>query len=210
MDIQALKSSYESKKDIIKSRLKELQDIKTLSEERVFKELTFCLCVAQSKAVFCWEAVNDMEKHGCLLTGDDKELLKHMKSVRFAEGKSKNILLAREKFTEEGRIQIKKHLTGEPKQIREWIVENVRGLGYKGATHFLRNVGIHQHLAILDVHILNKLLEFGVIDEIPKTLTPKKYMEIEKKMEEFSKRVGITMDELDLLFWSERTGYVFK
>jgi thermostable 8-oxoguanine DNA glycosylase len=54
------------------------------------------------------------------------------------------------------------------------------------------------------------LKEYGVIEEIPEVLTKKNYLEIEKKMKEFAKLIRIPLDELDLLFWSEETGFIFK
>ena len=49
-----------------------------------------------------------------------------------------------------------------------------------------------------------------MISEVPKSITPKKYKEIEDKMREFSKKIKIPMDYLDLLFWSNETGEIFK
>ena len=63
---------------------------------------------------------------------------------------------------------------------------------------------------ILDVHILRNLKKYGVIDEMPKSLSKKKYLEIETKMKEFAETIGIPVDELDLLLWSEETGFIFK
>jgi len=89
------------------------------------------------------------------------------------------------------------------------LVKNVKGLGLKESSHFLRNIG-YRGLAILDRHILKNLHKSNVINELPKTLTPKVYFEIEKKFKDFSREVSIDMDELDLLFWSMETGEVFK
>ena len=86
----------------------------------------------------------------------------------------------------------------------------MKGLGYKEASHFLRNIGVGLDLAILDRHIIKNLKRYGVIEEVPKSLTPKKYLEIEEKMKEFARRIDIPMPELDLLFWSMETGEVFK
>ncbi|MBI4175854.1 MAG: DNA lyase, partial [Candidatus Aenigmarchaeota archaeon] len=77
------------------------------------------------------------------------------------------------------------------------------------ASHFLRNVGFTD-LAILDRHIMRNLVRYNAIKEVPKSLTRKKYYYIENRMKSFCARVGIPMDELDLLFWSEETGEVFK
>lgn len=56
-------------------------------------------------------------------------------------------------------------------------------MSYKEASHFLRNVGFGENIAILDRHILRNLVKLEVIDELPKTLTPKLYLEIEEKWE---------------------------
>lgn len=84
------------------------------------------------------------------------------------------------------------------------------GLGMKEASHFMRNIGLFEDIAILDRHILKNLIEYDVISEIPKTLTVKIYLEIEQKMKEFAEKIKIPFTELDLLFWSEETGHVFK
>ena len=89
-------------------------------------------------------------------------------------------------------------------------MKNVNGLGYKETSHFLRNIGLGKNFAILDRHILKNLKRYGVIKSIPKTLTRKKYLEIERKMKKFSEKIKIPLAELDLLFWSEETGEIFK
>ena len=83
-------------------------------------------------------------------------------------------------------------------------------MGYKEASHFLRNIGLGKDLAILDRHILRNLQNLGVINEIPKTLSKNKYLEIEEKMRVFSKNIGIPLDHLDLLLWFKQTGRIFK
>src|SRR5206468_12141266 len=95
------------------------------------------------------------------------------------------------------------------KKLREEVLNLIPGLGLKESSHFLRNIGV-QGLAILDRHILKHLKAHKVIGRIPKSLTPKRYFAIEKKWLKFSKEVGISMDELDLLFWSMETGEIRK
>ena len=82
-------------------------------------------------------------------------------------------------------------------------------MGYKEASHFLRNIGLKGY-AILDKHILNSLVEFKVIDEIKMPMTRKVYREIEQKLRIFSNEIEIPMDELDLLLWSRRNGKIMK
>ena len=94
---------------------------------------------------------------------------------------------------------------------RDWFVDNIKGMGYKEASHFLRNIGLGRNIAILDRHILKNLKRYGVIAKIPDSVGSRKvYMGIEDKMRLFSKSSGIPLDELDLLFWSLQTGFIFK
>jgi len=88
-------------------------------------------------------------------------------------------------------------------------VQNVKGFGYKEASHFLRNIG-YRGLAILDGHIIHSLHQLKVLrtDERPKSR--KEYLAMEEKMKKFADKTGIDLDELDLLFWSMRTGKVLK
>jgi N-glycosylase/DNA lyase len=74
----------------------------------------------------------------------------------------------------------------------------------------LRNIGLGEDLAILDRHILKNLALLGVIKEVPSNLSRKTYLEIEKKMTEFSKEAEIPMGKLDLLLWYKEAGEVFK
>ncbi|MDP2974084.1 MAG: DNA lyase, partial [Candidatus Diapherotrites archaeon] len=97
-----------------------------------------------------------------------------------------------------------------PTSARNRLAENVKGLGMKESSHFLRNIGLGEGLAILDRHIVRNLLRYGAIKEMPKNLGKKNYLLIEEKMRQFSKRIGIPLAELDLLFWSKETGKIFK
>jgi N-glycosylase/DNA lyase len=92
---------------------------------------------------------------------------------------------------------------------REWLVNNVKGLGYKEASHFLRNTGVLD-VAIIDRHILRFLLDKQLITEIPKSLNRRKYFEIERLLSCIATKLGSTLGELDLYIWSLRTGKVLK
>ena len=85
----------------------------------------------------------------------------------------------------------------------------VYGLGYKESSHFLRNIG-RKNLVILDRHVLKNMVKYKVLEEIPKSLSKNKYLEIENKFKQLASNNDISVDELDLLFWSLETGEVFK
>jgi N-glycosylase/DNA lyase len=94
------------------------------------------------------------------------------------------------------------------KEKREWLAKNIKGLGMKEASHFLRNVG-YKNLAILDFHIIDILAEHKIIEPVDK-LTPRTYIEIENKLEELCKKTGLYQGELDFYLWFLETGKVLK
>jgi N-glycosylase/DNA lyase len=211
--IEDLLKLYEDKKEEIKERLLEFKKMINESNEIIFAELAFCLCTPQTKATTAWEAIKKLMNNGLLYRGSEEEIIPFLKGVRFEKNKAKYIVEARKKFTVDGKIQIKEFLLSfiDPLELREWLVKNVKGIGMKEAGHFIRNMGLsNNQLAILDVHILKNLKEFGIIEKIPKSLTKKEYLKIEDRMREFSKKIGIPLDELDLLLWSKETGFIFK
>ncbi len=172
--------------------------------------MVFCLFTPQSKAKVCWDTVKELKENHLLLEGCKEKISEKINRVRFRNNKASYLVEAREQFVEDD-ISLKEKISRfeDQKEAREWIVDNVKGLGYKEASHFLRNIGKGDDLAILDRHILKNLVELEVIEE-PKTLTKNKYLDIEKKMEEFSEEVGIPLGHLDLVLWYLETGCVFK
>ncbi len=213
MDLKELKKIYERIRPTIEKRLEEFKELyKSSDDPRVFAEMAFCLLTPQSKAKVCWAAIEKLIKSGTLYTGDQKEILKYLKGVRFSERKAQYIVLARDMFFDGKKWNLKSFIDSfnDAFDLREWLVENIKGYGYKEASHFLRNIGKGENLAILDRHILKNLALFGVIPEIPKSLSKSRYIYIEDKMREFSKEIGIPMDHLDLLLWYKEAGEVFK
>lgn len=213
VDLFYLKNSYEKRKEVIKKRLEDFKEVWEKPDKDVFVELCFCLLVPQSKARLADKAIRNMIKNGILFHGNEKQILKELTTtgIRFPENKAKYIVEAREVFSQNGKFNIKNKLKHESDfSRREWLVKNIKGFGYKLASHFSRNIGLGFDLAILDRHVLKNLMKYKVISEIPKTLSKKQYLSIEEKMREFSDQVGIPLAELDLLFWSEETGEVFK
>jgi len=198
-NVAALLSVYKKRKNIIKKRLLEFKKMRGAGKNKLFAELCFCLCTPQSKAVNCNEAVRRLEKTGDIFSGREKIIANQLKGlVRFHNNKARYIVEAREKFLK------------NPKLTREWLVKNIKGLGLKEASHFLRNIGMGENLAIIDRHILTNLAKYGAIYNIPESISNKQYLVIEETMRRFSKNIGIPLAELDLLFWSNQTGHVFK
>ena len=208
--IRELKELYAPIKGQIDARLGDFRLIwEKATDEELFIELVFCLLTPQSKAKTCWKAVQRLSRKCMISEGEPCQIQEELFGVRFNRRKAEYICLARKTFSNRS---LRTTLNGfnSPFEAREWLVENVLGFGYKEASHFLRNIGQGEDLAILDRHILKNLMLLGVIKEVPSTLSRKTYLDIERKMTEFSKDAGIPMGKLDLLLWYKEAGEVFK
>lgn len=209
---EILEIYYVINKDI-KKRLIEFSEIwENETEENIFSELAFCLLTPQSKAKMCWGSICNLKEDNALICGNEEDILKCLYGVRFKYKKSKYIREARELFKKNGKISIKKEIEKfqNPFEMREWLVKNVKGMGHKEASHFLRNIGKGRDLAILDRHILKNLKLIGVIEEIPESMTPSRYLQLEDIMRNFSSEIGIPMDHLDIVLWYKETREIFK
>lgn len=200
-----LRREFSKKRPAIRARLEEFRRVPA---EEYFCELVYCLLTPQSSARNAGVAVDVLRAAQCFdRPAQTAEILRRREQyVRFHNTKAAHIADAWKQFPE-----MAEHLAGNKPApaLREWLAKNVRGLGWKEASHFLRNIG-YRDLAILDRHILKNLKAHGVLRAIPKSLTPRQYRSIEKRFLRFAADVGITMDELDLLFWSRETGTIRK
>jgi len=204
--------TYNRKKSLIEKRLQDFKNNYKKPDEELFAELCFCLLTPQSRAKLCWRAIELLKDKNLLLNGDEKQIKPYLNCVRFGNNKAKYIADARDFFSDNNKIKIKEKLNEFNNMfgMRTFLVKNVKGYGMKEASHFLRNIGFYEDIAILDRHVLKNLVKHGAIKEIPKTITPKKYIEIENQMRSFAANINIPLSHLDLLFWSEETGEIFK
>ena len=202
-NIKELKKYYKKRKAEIKKRLKEFESKKNIKKENKFIELCFCICTPLSKAERVIQVINDKNKN-LLLKGNKEKIAKTLKGyARFHNNKSKYIIESRKK------IKLLDNLPENGMEARDFLLKNFKGLGLKEASHFLRNIG-YKNLEILDGHIINCLHKLGVIKHKIRPGSRKEYGEMAEKFNKFSKKINISLDELDLLFWSSKTGVVLK
>lgn len=213
--IQEIIKIYKRNKKEINKRLNEFKNIWKLKDEtRALYELIFCIFTPQSKAKNCWNCVEKIIEKKLLHADNPSELLKlkEMNYVRFKNKKAEFAIEAKNKFIKNKTI-ILLHFLSKFKDVvemRDYLVNNIKGYGYKEASHFLRNIGYVDDVAILDRHILRNLKLMGVIKKIPQHLTSELYLFIETKMKDFSKKIKIPMGALDMVLWYKETGMFFK
>lgn len=211
--LEQLKKLYHTKKRDIRSRLKEFEKVwAKSSDEDIFTELAFCILTPQSKAISCWNAIIKLKESNILFQGTVEQTKPYLSCARFKNKKAQYLLEARNLFMLDGTISIKSQLGTfiSPYECRDWLVHNIRGLGYKEASHFLRNIGLGETIAILDRHILRNLSTIGLIKDIPNSMSRRKYLHIEEIMSAFAKQIQIPLSHLDILFWYKETGKIFK
>ncbi|TAL35437.1 MAG: N-glycosylase/DNA lyase [Spirochaetes bacterium] len=182
------------------------------TEEDIFAELVFCLLTPQSGAFRCARALEIVREDGLMMRGTAREIAAQLAIVRFRNKKASYIVEARDRFMNTGAIDVRGRLAaaGDLFQRREWLATNIKGLGFKEASHFLRNVGWGEDLAILDRHILRNLVRLGVIDRIPPSISGRRYLAMENSMRAFALEIGIPLGDLDFVLWYREAGAVFK
>ena len=206
-----LNKIYNDIKDRIDERLDVFKDIwENGSDEDVFLELVFCLLTPQSKARNAELTISMLQKDNLLYKGNEEEIAKVLNYVRFKNHKAEYIVRAREMFFK-GELDIRNKYKelGSVKDLRKWLLNNIKGMGLKETSHYLRNIYIGRSLAILDRHILRNLKLYKVTEEI-KNLNEKTYYSVEEKMNVFSKIIKIPMEYLDFILWYKETGDIYK
>ena len=229
--IEQLRLEYNNKKDKIQERLQQFKkffnepyswfyhnnELKLLPVEvkddyRLFEELCFCIFTANTSAEMGLKAVDAVRN--VLITGNAEDMTRRLEGIyRFNNLRPEFIVHTRNYLKNSLNFQLKNKIKSfkNKNELRDFFALNkdIKGLGYKESSHFLRNIGFRGY-AILDKHIINSLHEFGVLKTNGKPKNNKEYLEIEQKFIDFSKDVGIDMDELDLLLWSRKNGRILK
>ncbi|MGH7851742.1 MAG: N-glycosylase/DNA lyase [Thermodesulfobacteriota bacterium] len=210
---EKLRMSYNAKRGIIRSRLEEFREVyKQGDDRRIFEELVFCICTAGASARMGLRSVEALKD--ILLEGSLKKFRRRLEGVhRFPNYRPAYIIHTREYLRREHGLRLRDLIAsfGDPLERRDYFARNrdIKGIGYKESSHFLRNIG-YQGYAILDKHILNTLFELGVIESPKPPGTRDRYISIENSLRQFADDLGIPMDDLDLLLWSEKTGAILK
>jgi N-glycosylase/DNA lyase len=181
------------------------------SDEDLFTEMAFCVFTPQTKAHSGWNAASQLIDTKLLFTGEAEEIGPIISSngVRFHKNKSRYLLENRSKFYPNTKNIIMDYLNDDILTARENLKKDVKGWGYKEASHFLRNIGFGNEIAILDRHIMRTLVNEGVIPKIPSDVN-KNYLNVEKKMINYCKRMNIEPDAMDLVMWYSVNGEFFK
>jgi len=213
LTVQELKRVYVAKRREIRHRLAEFAKVgRTGSSETLFEELTFCIFTAGASARMGLRSVESVRP--VLMSGTVLDIQRALTGRhRFPNNRGAYVYETREYLRQHCGLRLQEALRDLTlaDERRDFLAANrsVRGIGYKEASHFLRNIG-YRGYAILDKHVLTRLAELEVIESSKPPSTKNGYLATEEKLKHFANSIGIDFDELDLLLWYTKTGEILK
>jgi N-glycosylase/DNA lyase len=211
--IEKIRATHRERRQQIRARLAEFREVWTSgTDARLWEELVYCIFTAGASARMGLRSIEAVRP--LLLEGSHEEMAAALAGVhRYPVARPGYIVLTRDYLREDCGMRLRERLEAfrDPLMRRDWLAREprIKGLGYKEASHFLRNVGFGGY-AILDKHILRSLCEVGVIESPQPPATRARYLGVEERLKEFAARVEIDFDELDLVLWSMKTGEILK
>jgi N-glycosylase/DNA lyase len=189
----------------IDSKIAEFRSINKSNENQIFNELCFCLLTANFQAEKSIQIQNKLQAEFSTLPETKLALKLKQLGHRFPNMRAKFIAEARQH-----KQKLREMLNLNELDARAWLVKNVKGLGMKESSHFLRNIGF-KNTAIIDFHILDLLEKENLIQKPKsKSLTKKQYLEIEQILKQLAEKSNLNLAELDLYLWYLETGKVLK
>ncbi|MCA1565009.1 MAG: N-glycosylase/DNA lyase [Acidobacteria bacterium] len=211
--IERIREAHAARAKDIRRRLAEFRAVRRqASDERFWEELVFCIFTAGASARMGLRSVEAVR--ALLAEGTHEELARALdKKHRYPNSRSGYIVVTRDYLRADCGMRLRERLESfdDPFARRDWLARErrIKGLGYKEASHYLRNVGFRGY-AILDKHILRSLAELGVLESPTPPTTRARYLDIEEALRRFAARLAIDFDELDLVLWSMKTGEILK
>lgn len=213
VDLEEIRRTHAEKRKKIRERLAEFESVwMNGTDARIWEEMVYCFFTGGCSAKMGMKAVSAVKE--LLDDGQQPELAKALTGVhRYPNARSRYVVQSREFLREHCGMKLRKKLESFDchYERRDWLVKEkgIKGLGYKEASHFLRNIGFSGY-AILDKHVLRCLYELKIIDDPKPPNTRSRYLTVEEKLKQLASVARIDFDELDLVLWSMKTGEILK
>jgi N-glycosylase/DNA lyase len=213
--IEDVRATHRARRREIAARLAEFRAVwRTGDDARLWEELVYCIFTAGASARMGLKSIEAIRP--LLFEGSREamtELLLEARAHRYPVARPGYVVTTRDYLRQDCGMRLRDRLEAftDPLARRDWLASErrIKGLGYKEASHFLRNIGFSGY-AILDKHILRSLAEMGVIESPQPPTTRARYLKTEESLRRFAHDVRIDFDELDLVLWSMKTGEILK
>ncbi len=211
--IEKIKKAHAERVDEIQKRLSEFDDIwKSGSDSKLWEEMVFCFFTGGCSAKMGLNSIEAVRP--LLMKGTHEELTQALLGKhRYPNARAGYIVASRDFLQEHCGMRLREKLSSfdDDLERRDWLVKEkgIKGLGYKEASHYLRNIGFKGY-AILDKHVLRSMAELKIIDDPKPPNTRSRYLKYEQLLKKFADQLGIDFDEMDLVLWSMKTGEILK
>lgn len=211
--LETIVETHRVRKKEIRGRLAEFERIwNEATDAELWEEMVFCFFTGGCSAAMGLRSIDAVRP--LLQKGTQPQLARALSGVhRYPNARARYVYLSRAFLKQHCNLELRKKLESfdGPFERRDWLVreKGIKGLGYKEASHFLRNIGLKGY-AILDKHVLRCLADLRIIDDPKPPNTRSRYLSVETKLRELSDRTKIDFDEMDLVLWSMKTGKILK
>jgi N-glycosylase/DNA lyase len=199
---------------------KEIMHWRDATEERLLFELVLAILGSQNRYEVALGFAEEIKKQKLLtnnLSISMEELTQKIQTIlssaieiegsliryRFPNAKAKYIAYDLMYLQKIGGLKSLLAQTEETTSLRAFFVKEIKGIGPKQSSHFLRNVGYTNEVAVLDVHILRYMHIQGIIeDTYMKAIgTLKQYEKIESLLMDFLRYMKYPIGLIDQAIW---------
>ena len=211
--IETIRQVHRERSAPIRERLAEFEQVlKRGDDAEIWEEMVYCFFTGGCSARMGMRSVDAVRPH--LKSGGWEAIRNALSGVhRYPNARSRYVIESRDFLENAIGFRIKAKLESFDCDLsrRDWLVKEkgIKGLGYKEASHFLRNIG-YKGYAILDKHVLRCLAELKIIDDPKPPNTRSKYLSVENRLKTLTEAAEIDFDEMDLVLWSMKTGEILK
>lgn len=213
VNIETIRKAHAENGEKIRERLAEFESVWLRgTDSRLWEEMVFCFFTGGCSAKMGLRSVEAVRN--LLTDGEQPAIAEALTGVhRYPNARSRYVVKSRQFLNEHCGMRLRSKLESFDchYERRDWLVKEkgIKGLGYKEASHFLRNIGFSGY-AILDKHVLRCLHELKIIEEPKPPNTRSRYLTVEDKLKQLASTARIDFDELDLVLWSMKTGEILK
>ncbi len=211
--IENIKEAYQKRRAEIRRRLSEFDGIwQNGSDELLWEEMVYCFFTGGCSAKMGLRSVEAVRPH--LMNGSHEDVMNALLGRhRYPRARARYVIESRAFLEDHCGMRLREKLESFDDDLarRDWLVKEkgIKGLGYKEASHYLRNIGFKGY-AILDKHVLRCLAELKIIEEPKPPNTRLRYLSVENQLKIFADQIEIDFDEMDLVLWSMKTGEILK
>ncbi len=167
--VEDIRATHKARRKEIRARLDQFREVwRHGSDAQLWEELVYCIFTAGASARMGFRAVEAIRP--LLMDGKREDMtlaLKHAGAHRFPVERPGYIVVTRNYLREHCDMALREKLQSfaDPIERRDWLAreKQIKGLGYKESSHFLRNIGLMGH-AILDKHVMSCLTDLKVVE----------------------------------------------